>query len=203
MSKTQTKFDARFAVGEVIRHLAGLHRGKEKLLERYSHLFAGKVVLDYGCGTGFSTQFYARTAKQVCAYDTNAYALALAQEMHAASNITYYSTLPNLTFDVIVCNDSLEFNPDWRALLSELRTKAPRIIITAPSFQSKRKLFSSLFVPKTPPILSKLESGTNYKSLYQRDFDIPAYCTDHQISFECTPFALDGGLNKNHRLYVL
>lgn len=185
-------FDQKYALTEAIRYYFDLHSGKKRIINRkvLPHL-AGKVVLDFGCGTGFYTKFFAAQAQQVYGIDISLPSLEMAREINNAKNIAYSETVPNVQFDVVVFNDSLELNSGWKELFA-LATKnlnaGGQIYIITPSFNTKKSrtyklalkvsgLYSRLFqqpTRKAQQIISSLEAGQGYFEKYERDFDIHA-----------------------------
>src|SRR4030081_2895603 len=57
----------------------------EWLRQRVPMLFRGKIVLEIACGTGYWTQYIARTAKRVYACDINESVLEIAREKRIAA----------------------------------------------------------------------------------------------------------------------
>jgi SAM-dependent methyltransferase len=51
--------------------------------------FAGSSVLEVACGTGYWTQFIARTAKRICALDAVAETLAIAKSRISTGNVEF------------------------------------------------------------------------------------------------------------------
>jgi SAM-dependent methyltransferase len=100
-------------------------------VERYrfalDQIREGEVVVDAACGSGYGTELIADKAAQVIGLDISDHALHYAIRHHKRTNIEYRQAnfdlpipLPSLTFDAIVCFETIEHvsNPDQ--LVSEL-----------------------------------------------------------------------------------
>ena len=95
-------------------------------------LQSGERVLDLACGTGLLARLAAaRVGKSghVTGLDINAGMLAVAREMGHSHDLpinwvegsAVAMTLPDASFDVIVCQQGLQFFPDREAALREMR----------------------------------------------------------------------------------
>ena len=61
----------------------------KKATEIFQILFSGKVVLEFGCGTGYWTERIGKVAKSVYATDVNRSVIKIAEERRKLNNITY------------------------------------------------------------------------------------------------------------------
>jgi ubiquinone/menaquinone biosynthesis C-methylase UbiE len=97
-----------------------------------ARLGSGERVLDVACGTGIVARLAADcvgTSGAVAGVDVNAAMLAVARSVAAAARtpIQWYETsaeampLPDEAFDVVFCQLGLQFVPDKRAAVSEMR----------------------------------------------------------------------------------
>jgi SAM-dependent methyltransferase len=107
----------------------------------------GNRVLDVACGTGIVARLAAERVSpggSVAGVDINPGMLALARTLAASSPapITWYETsaeampLPDGSFDVVLCQLGLQFVPDKRAALGEMRrvvSPGGRVYVTVPA----------------------------------------------------------------------
>ena len=112
----------------------------------------GKVVLDYGCGTGYGTSLISEYCTQITGIDISPEALSYAQSHFSAPNLNYLQIKPaeiaplpfsDRSFDVILSFQVIEHVQDISAYLRELdRVLAPdgRVAIATPDRSAR--LFS-------------------------------------------------------------
>ncbi len=91
------------------------------------HLFAGKSVLDAGCGVGYGSQFIARHgARRVLGVDISAETIAYAQEHYREANLDFCVmdcadlALADGAFDMVCSLELIEHLPDPDRYLSEI-----------------------------------------------------------------------------------
>jgi ubiquinone/menaquinone biosynthesis C-methylase UbiE len=92
-------------------------------------LQAGERVLDLACGTGVVARLAAKSAGQVTGLDINAGMLAVARSLSTppGAAITWVEAsaaatgLPDDCFDVVLCQQGLQFFPDKSTTLREVR----------------------------------------------------------------------------------
>ena len=90
----------------------------------------GRVVLDYGCGTGYGSYVLSDGAKKVVGHDTSPEALAWAAHYAArASNLSFTSEPPADIFDCITCFECIEHVPDPEATLDWLASHARECVL--------------------------------------------------------------------------
>ena len=77
-------------------------------------LAANKVVLDFGCGTGYGAAIMAETADRVLGLDIDSAALVWAGDSHRNSRLSFSrhddlgATLPDASFDLVTCFEMIE-----------------------------------------------------------------------------------------------
>lgn len=137
----------RFFVPVIGRPLA------EDLLRKAS-LARGERVLDVGCGTGVATRLAAEKVGpdgRVVGLDNNPGMLAVAQSSSTGQSIEWRHgsadnmPFPDETFDVVLCQLSLQFMPDQPLALREMRrllVPGGRLVLNVPG--PADPLFSSL-----------------------------------------------------------
>jgi demethylmenaquinone methyltransferase/2-methoxy-6-polyprenyl-1,4-benzoquinol methylase len=85
----------------------------EWLRRRIPELFAGRTVLEVACGTGYWTQFIARTAKKVHACDINEAVLEIAREKPIAPGKVEFSKADAVTLENVPAGCDAAFAGFW------------------------------------------------------------------------------------------
>jgi demethylmenaquinone methyltransferase/2-methoxy-6-polyprenyl-1,4-benzoquinol methylase len=85
----------------------------EWLRRRIPELFAGRTVLEVACGTGYWTQYIARTAKKVYACDINEAVLEIAREKPIAAGKVEFSKADAVTLENVPAGCDAAFAGFW------------------------------------------------------------------------------------------
>jgi 2-polyprenyl-3-methyl-5-hydroxy-6-metoxy-1,4-benzoquinol methylase len=210
-------FDARFALTESLRFHFDLQEGKKRILAGLLPGLKDKDVLDFGCGCGYYTRWFARVARHVTGVDISPHSLAFARSVNPGPR--YSEEVPDESYDVIVCADSLEFNDDSLALISMLlpRLRSDGVMyISAPDFSARPLpvvvriawgVYERLRWPyrrQATRVIREIERGADYHARYRRDFNtvLERYLVESGTSWERRSYAMTGW-QKNHYLYAI
>lgn len=99
-------------------------------LHRYAlagELSAGKQVLDIACGEGYGSALLARNAESVTGVDIDADTINKAKKKYSSGNLRFINanalstSLPDQSFDLVVCFETLEHLEEQDELLRELK----------------------------------------------------------------------------------
>ena len=116
-------------VNSTIRGFCQRHyefRTFQKYLKKNHVDLTGKVILDAGCGSGYSSQLIMRTFQpgELFAFDIMSEEVALARQRGLAANIFIGDVadirLPSEKFDAVFVFDVLHHVPGWRIALKEI-----------------------------------------------------------------------------------
>ena len=203
-------FDKTFSRREELRFKYNLHDGKRRIVVKLLPFLLNKTVLDFGCGNGHYTKLISATAKKVYGYDFD---VENAKRMNPEYNIEYTTELPSQC-DVAICNDSLEFNENWREILQDLKTRARVVYIIAPNFNTRKTPWLLLKLSglhnrlsgkqKAQKEIDKLEVVESGHDKYVDDF-YPAYKRAEYFFLQSNPFLslLENTSYCNHALYEI
>jgi ubiquinone/menaquinone biosynthesis C-methylase UbiE len=98
----------------------------KELLKRNDVQLTYKVILDAGCGSGYSTELLLREfePKELVAFDIMPEQVALAKQRGLPSNIfladVTNTKLPSVSFDAVFVFGVLHHVPEWRSALKEI-----------------------------------------------------------------------------------
>ena len=85
----------------------------EWLRQRVPMLFRGRIVLEIACGTGYWTQYIARTAKRVYACDINESVLEIAREKRIAAGRAEFFKADAVTLEGVPSGCNAAFAGFW------------------------------------------------------------------------------------------
>ncbi len=114
----------RIIPGEVPGDMELMHR---KLYEFAAQYVEGKRVLDVGCGEGYGSVLLAQKAASLVGVDISEEAVAHAAAKYSLENVEFRSmpaerlSLPDGSFDILVCLEVIEHARDYIAAMEELR----------------------------------------------------------------------------------
>jgi 2-polyprenyl-3-methyl-5-hydroxy-6-metoxy-1,4-benzoquinol methylase len=142
---------------------------KQKKAYQFASQFCNdKFVLDYGCGSGYGSQFLSNYAKEIIGVDINATAIEFCKKYINLPNLHFRIVEPKFptlfedeTFEVIVSFQVIEHIKDAKSYLVELKRllkKHGTLIITTPN--RKYRLF-----PMQKPWNNEHFTEYNYKNL--------------------------------------
>lgn len=225
-----------FYITEILRFMFNLHSGKKKVVAKFivPQLDKNKsVVLDYGCGSGNYTKTYAKNAKLVIGYDNSQTAIEFAKAINSDENIIYldsYNDMKNKLEehkpDILVFNDVLEFEKDWKNIFENTFYKFNKInycFVTCPNFSYKQSFYTKIG-QKLANTSGRLFGNTKYwvkykilnveknnrhHKLYNKMFvdEFEEYLNRKNLDFKKVYFFLDsvrGNLKDgNHLLFVV
>jgi len=108
-----------------------------KLLKRNNIDLTHKVILDAGCGSGYSTELIAKEfkPKELVAFDVMAEQIELARQRRLPANVfvgdATHIELPSGKYDAVFVFDILHHIPNWRMALKEISrvTKSAGVLL--------------------------------------------------------------------------
>jgi SAM-dependent methyltransferase len=166
-----------------------------KLKEVLSKLFGGKEVLEVACGTGYWTQFIAKSAKSILATDINSELLEIAQQKDYGSCQVQFTKSDAYFLDNISCQYTGGFHGFWwshisiqqidsflRTFHSKLLPDAIIVIIDNIYIEGNSTPISRNDVNGNTYQLRKLRDGTQHEILKN-------YPSLSQINDRLQPFA--------------
>ena len=189
-------FNESYKTGEQLRFEHNLHNGKKRVIENLAPFLSGKTVLEFGCGNGYYTRILAQSALKVYGYDFPE-VLENARVLNPVSNVVYTDSLKD-SYDVIIFNDSLEFNSNWKEMLDDLKNKAHTVYIISPNFDMRKLpwailklagLYARVFDrarQKTQNNIQQMEKGQSGHEKYVDTFS-PWYKKAHYFNMQSNP----------------
>jgi 2-polyprenyl-3-methyl-5-hydroxy-6-metoxy-1,4-benzoquinol methylase len=103
-----------------------------------------KIVLDYGCGSGYGTKMLAEKAKSVTGVDISEEAIAYAQENFQSENLIFANIddIKNQKFDVIISFQVIEHIQNTKEYLKKLKSWLnPNGILVITTPERKGRIF--------------------------------------------------------------
>jgi 2-polyprenyl-6-hydroxyphenyl methylase/3-demethylubiquinone-9 3-methyltransferase len=166
-------------------------------IERLAGGFAGKTVLDVGCGGGILAESVARRgASRVLGIDLAVKPLRVAQ-LHAleagVENVEYREVASEAlaaeqpaTFDVVTCMEMLEHVPDPAAIVQACaRLARPGGLVFFSTLNRNPKSFL-LAIVGAEHVLKLLPKGTHEYAKFIRPSELARWCRDAGLALEHT-----------------
>lgn len=114
-------------------------------ITKYSNFFTDnindkQVVIDLGCGIGYTSKKIAEKAKYVVGLDFDSLKILKAKKLHSSPNIEFiteniYNYAPDKQFDVAILSNVLEHLEFRPAVLKKIRSYAKHLLIRVPNIE--------------------------------------------------------------------